>query len=116
MHADTAVSEEIRKRLFPDARLEGSANLLIMPSLDAANISHNVLKVLGDAQNVGPMLIGMAQPVHVVTPSITARGLVNMTALAMVAALVDRKSVGSGKSVSVSVDLVGRRNINKKKP
>ena len=92
MHADTAVSEEIRKRLFPDARLEGSANLLIMPSLDAANISHNVLKVLGDAQNVGPMLIGMAQPVHVVTPSITARGLVNMTALAMVDALVHEEA------------------------
>jgi len=84
MHADAAVSEELRRRVFPHSRLEGAANLLIMPSLDAANIALNLMKTVGQGQNVGPILIGAAMPAHVVTPSITARGLVNMTALASV--------------------------------
>ena len=84
MHADAALIEEIRDRFFPDSRLDGSANVLIMPSLDAANISYNLLKVLGEGLSVGPILLGMARPVHIVTPSVTTRGLVNMTALAAV--------------------------------
>ncbi|HEY0833062.1 MAG TPA: NADP-dependent malic enzyme [Azospirillum sp.] len=84
MHADAALSEAIRHRVLPDSRLKGQANLLVMPTLDAANIAFNMLKVLGDAQNVGPMLLGAARPAHIVTPSITVRGLVNMTAIAVV--------------------------------
>ncbi len=84
MHADAAIDIEIRRRIFPDARLDGSANLLIMPNLDAANIAYNLVKVLGDGLiSIGPMLLGAAMPVHIVTPSISARGLLNMTALSV---------------------------------
>ena len=86
MHSDSAVDERMRERLFPGNFLEGSANLLIMPSLDAAHISYNLLKVLGDGLPVGPVLVGAAQPAHVMTSSVTARGLVNMTALAVIEA------------------------------
>jgi len=83
MHADAALSEEIRQRIFPHALLKGPANLLIMPNLDAANIALNTVKVLGDAQSVGPILLGIDGAAHVVTPSITVRGLLNMTAIAV---------------------------------
>jgi malate dehydrogenase (oxaloacetate-decarboxylating)(NADP+) len=84
MHGDAAISEQIRLRLFPNSRLKGQANLLVMPTLDAANISFNLLKTLGNGLSVGPMLMGVAMPVHVVVPSITVRGIVNMTAVAAV--------------------------------
>ncbi|MGH6617923.1 MAG: phosphate acyltransferase, partial [Alphaproteobacteria bacterium] len=85
MHADAAIDAEIRQRTFPDSRLRGSANLLIMPSLDAGNIAYNLVKALGEGLiTVGPMLLGAALPAHIVTPSITARGLLNMTALCVV--------------------------------
>jgi hypothetical protein len=84
MHSDAAISEEIRERIFPNSRLTGSANLLIMPDLDAANIAFNLLKALGDAVNVGPILAGVAKPAHVLTQSITVRGIVNMSAIAVV--------------------------------
>jgi malate dehydrogenase (oxaloacetate-decarboxylating)(NADP+) len=84
MHGDAAINEQIRMRLFPNSRLQGQANLLIMPTLDAANISFNLLKTLGNGRSVGPILMGMAMPVHVVVPSITVRGIVNMTAVAAV--------------------------------
>ncbi len=84
MHADSALDERIRLHAYPDSKLTGSANLLIMPTLDAANIAFNLLKVLGEGLTVGPMLIGMAQPVHVLATSVTARGIVNMTAFAVV--------------------------------
>lgn len=84
MQADAALSPEYREMIFPNSVLEGSANLLIMPNLDAANIAFNLLKVLGEGQPVGPMLLGAAAPVHIVTPSITSRGLVNISALAVV--------------------------------
>ncbi len=88
MTADAAIHEEVRKRIFPDARLEGSANLLIMPSLDAANIACNLVTALGEGLTVGPMLIGVDRPAHIVTPAITARGVLNMTALAVVDAQI----------------------------
>ncbi|WP_142848571.1 NADP-dependent malic enzyme [Telmatospirillum sp. J64-1] len=84
MHADAALSEEIRKRIFPDSTLKGQANLLVMPTLDAANIAFNLLKVLGDGTSVGPILMGVDKPAHILTPSVTVRGIVNMTALAAV--------------------------------
>ena len=84
MHGDAAISESMRERLFPNSRLTGQANLLIMPNLDAAHISFNLLKAIGVGQSVGPMLIGPARPAHVVVPSITVRGIVNMSAIAVV--------------------------------
>jgi malate dehydrogenase (oxaloacetate-decarboxylating)(NADP+) len=85
MHGDAALSEEIRSRALPDSRLKGQANLLVMPNLDAANISFNLLKMTGgEGLTIGPILLGAAKPVHVLTPSATVRRLVNMTALAAV--------------------------------
>ena len=86
MHADAALVQAIRDRAVPDSRLTGSANLLIMPTLDAANISFNVLKAAADGLPVGPILLGMSKPIHVVVPSVTARGIVNLSALAVVEA------------------------------
>jgi malate dehydrogenase (oxaloacetate-decarboxylating)(NADP+) len=82
MHADAALSETIRNRIFPHSRLKGTANLLIMPTLDAANIAMNLMKELSDGLSIGPLLLGMAQPGHILTPSVTPRGIVNATALA----------------------------------
>jgi malate dehydrogenase (oxaloacetate-decarboxylating)(NADP+) len=84
MRADLALSEATRQERFPDSLLDGRANLLIMPNQDAANIAFNLLKVLGDGTVIGPMLLGAARSAHVVTPGITVRGLLNMTALASV--------------------------------
>jgi malate dehydrogenase (oxaloacetate-decarboxylating)(NADP+) len=84
MHGDAAMSQEIRERIFPASRLKGAANLLVMPTLDAANISLNLLKVLDDGLSVGPMLMGVAQPAHILTPSATVRNIVNITAVAAV--------------------------------
>jgi len=86
MHADAALDEDIRKRVFPHSRLSGMANLLIMPNLDAANTSTNLLKVMGNGLRVGPVLLGAARPAHIVTPSVTTRGLFNLCALACVEA------------------------------
>jgi malate dehydrogenase (oxaloacetate-decarboxylating)(NADP+) len=83
MHADAALVQTIRDKAVPDSRLTGSANLLIMPTLDAANISFNVLKAAADGLPVGPILLGMAKPIHVVIPSVTARGIVNLSAVAV---------------------------------
>jgi malate dehydrogenase (oxaloacetate-decarboxylating)(NADP+) len=88
MHADSALSEETRTTIFPNSRLKGAANLLIMPTLDAANIAFNMLKVLGEAQPIGPILLGAAKPVHILTPSVTPRGIVNISAVAVVDAQV----------------------------
>jgi len=84
MHADAALDESIRNRIFPNSRLKGSANLLIFPNLDAANISYNLAKSLGGGLSVGPILIGVAKPAHVLTTAVTARGIVNMSAVAVV--------------------------------
>ncbi len=97
MHADTALMQDIRDRLFPGSRLQGSANLLIMPSLDAANISYNMLKVLGEGLTVGPILLGAAWPMHILTPSVTTRGIVNMTALSVVDAQAQEEENGGAR-------------------
>ena len=84
MHGDAALSEEIRLRVFPRTRLRGEANLFVMPTLDAANIAFNLLKTAASGGvTIGPMLLGAARPVHILTPSATVRRLVNMTALAV---------------------------------
>ncbi|MDP1540788.1 MAG: NADP-dependent malic enzyme [Moraxellaceae bacterium] len=84
MHGDAALDETIRNNLFPNSRLKGAANLLIMPNVDAANISFNLLKTAsGNGITVGPILLGAAKPVHILTPSASVRRIVNMTALAV---------------------------------
>jgi malate dehydrogenase (oxaloacetate-decarboxylating)(NADP+) len=83
MHADAALSEALRHRLVSDGPLTGSANLLIMPSLDAANIGLTLLSAATEALLVGPLLLGVSKSIHVLVPSVTARGIVNMTALAV---------------------------------
>src|SRR5262249_51210077 len=85
MHGDAALSEETRSRTFPHSRLKGEANLLVMPTVDAANIAFNLLKTAaGEDITIGPMLLGVARPVHIITPSATVRRIVNMTALTVV--------------------------------
>ena len=84
MHANTALNSEIRDSVFPGSRLTAPANLLIMPTLDAANISFNMVKAVDECVSVGPMLMGLARPMHIVNQSVTVRGLVNMTAVAAV--------------------------------
>ena len=86
MQADSALDPTLRERVFPHSRLKGPANVLILPNLDAANIAFQMIKVLADALPVGPILIGAAKPAHILTPGVTARGVVNMTALAVVEA------------------------------
>ncbi|NLZ40091.1 MAG: NADP-dependent malic enzyme, partial [Comamonadaceae bacterium] len=84
MHGDAALSEPVRRGYLPDSTLGGSANLLVLPNIDAANILFNVLKVtVGHGVTVGPVLLGAARPVHILTPSSTVRRVVNMTALAV---------------------------------
>ena len=84
MDGESALNPAYRDRVYPHSRLKGEANVLIMPNLDAANIAYEMIKVLGDALPVGPILIGAARPAHILTPSVTARGVVNMTAVAVV--------------------------------
>jgi len=97
MHGDAALNEEIRRRIFPNSQLDGEANLLIMPTLDAANIAFNLLKTVTDAVSIGPIMLGMAKPAHILTPSVTVRGVVNLTALAGVEA-----GIADGKDGSPS--------------
>jgi len=83
MQAELAISPSLRQRLFPNSALTGQANLLVLPSLDAANIALGLLRHLGEGISIGPILMGMAAPAHILTPSVSVRGIVNMTALAV---------------------------------
>ncbi|MCL2635513.1 MAG: phosphate acyltransferase, partial [Betaproteobacteria bacterium] len=85
MHGDSALNEGIRRAANPESLLKGEANLLVMPNIEAANISYNLLKMTsGEGVTIGPILLGAALPVHVLTATATVRRLVNMTALAVV--------------------------------
>jgi malate dehydrogenase (oxaloacetate-decarboxylating)(NADP+) len=98
MHGDCALDEAIRKQILPDSTLTGSANLLVMPNLDAANICYNLLKTAaGNNVAVGPILLGAAAPVHILTPSTTVRRIVNMTALTVTEANAVERSVGAAQ-------------------
>ncbi|MEM1302853.1 MAG: phosphate acyltransferase, partial [Pseudomonadota bacterium] len=82
MHVETALNPELRARIFPGSRLAGQANVLIFGNSDAASGVRNILKMKAGGLEVGPILMGMGNRAHIVTPSITARGLLNITALA----------------------------------
>ena len=86
MRGDTALNPTIREHVLPHSRLTGEANVLIMPNLDAANIAYQLIKGIADALPVGPILMGTARPAHILNASVTARGVVNMTAIAVVEA------------------------------
>ena len=86
MHGDSAISPALRQRIYPHSTLTDEANLLVFPNLDAANITLTTVKAMTDALHVGPILLGAARPAHILTPSVTSRGVVNMTALAVVQA------------------------------
>ncbi|WP_448043209.1 NADP-dependent malic enzyme [Bradyrhizobium liaoningense] len=86
MQGDTALSTTARKMVLPHSKLEGEANIMIMPTLDTANVAYQMIKSLADALPVGPILVGPAHPAHILTPSVTARGILNMTAVAVVEA------------------------------
>jgi malate dehydrogenase (oxaloacetate-decarboxylating)(NADP+) len=91
MHGDVALDSNLRKDIIPESTLEGDANLLILPNIDAANISYNLLKVAaGNNIAIGPILLGAAKPVHVLTASATVRRIVNMTALLVADAYATR--------------------------
>jgi malate dehydrogenase (oxaloacetate-decarboxylating)(NADP+) len=92
MHGDAAISSEVRLRVFPRSRLKSEANLLVMPTLDAANIGFNLVKqAAGDGVTIGPILLGAAAPVHILSPTATVRRIINMTALTVVDAAVGRR-------------------------
>jgi malate dehydrogenase (oxaloacetate-decarboxylating)(NADP+) len=91
MHGDAALSDEVRQAAFPNSRLRGEANLLVMPTLDAANIAFNLLKTAsGDGITIGPILLGARRPAHILTPTATVRRIINMTAIAVVDAQAQR--------------------------
>ncbi|MES2160500.1 MAG: NADP-dependent malic enzyme [Pseudomonadota bacterium] len=92
MHGDTALDAKLRNSMMPGTTLTGDANLLVMPNIDAANIAYNLVKTAaGNGIAVGPILLGCAKPVHILTPSATVRRIVNMTALCVVDAVAQRK-------------------------
>jgi malate dehydrogenase (oxaloacetate-decarboxylating)(NADP+) len=91
MHGDTAIEAKVRAKIMPNSALTGDANLLVMPNIDAANISYNLVKsAAGNGIAIGPVLLGCARPVHILTPSSTVRRIVNMTALCVVDAVSQR--------------------------
>lgn len=92
MQADAALVPEIRERLFPNSKLSGSANVFVFPNLDSANISFNMLRAMTDGVVLGPILMGVAKPAHVLTPSATVRRVVNMTAISTVEAQIRGQS------------------------
>lgn len=96
MHADSALSEEIRSKIFPNSVLKGRANLFVLPDLDAANIVYNMVRVLTDGVAIGPILMGVSKPAHVLTPSATVRRIVNMTAVAGVEAQIRARREADG--------------------
>jgi malate dehydrogenase (oxaloacetate-decarboxylating)(NADP+) len=96
MQANTALSQEMRDLVLPSSHLKGEANVLIMPNLDAANIAYTMTVIMADALMVGPVLLGAAKPAHILTPSATARGIVNMTAV----------SVAEAQGASKAADLL----------
>ncbi|MEO0730684.1 MAG: phosphate acyltransferase [Pseudomonadota bacterium] len=105
MQADTAISPFIREEIFPNSHLTGPANLLVMPTLDAANIAFNLLKAVSRGTALGPILLGARRPIHIVTPSISVRGLLNMSAIAISDSLheTDRQDLGSADLTAVEI-------------
>jgi len=92
MHAEVAFNEDLREQIVGESRLDGAANLLVFPNLDAANITLEMLKTLDNGLLVGPILLGAKLPAHVVTPAVSSRGILNMTAIAVKDAQMTEKN------------------------
>jgi malate dehydrogenase (oxaloacetate-decarboxylating)(NADP+) len=93
MHGDAALNPSVLKSMMPDSPLQGEANLLVLPNIESANISYNLLKTAaGNGIAIGPVLLGCPKPVHVLTPSATVRRIVNMTALCVMDAVAERNT------------------------
>jgi malate dehydrogenase (oxaloacetate-decarboxylating)(NADP+) len=100
MHPDAALVPSLRERMLQDSHLDGVANLLVMPTLDAANIAFNLVKAVADGLPIGPVLLGMSKPAHVVVPSVTARGIVNVAAVAALQAqLMEQAKLGAARGM-----------------
>ncbi len=97
MQGDMALNPELRERIFPHARLQGVANVLVFPNLESANSSFNLLKSIESGISVGPFLLGAALPAHILSPAVTARGIVNMSALSVVDAQIRGGDASQGK-------------------
>jgi malate dehydrogenase (oxaloacetate-decarboxylating)(NADP+) len=94
MHGDSALDETIRAGAVTSSPLKGDANLLVLPNIDAANISYNLLKTAaGNGIAIGPLLLGVAKPIHILTPAATVRRIVNLTTLAVVEAASNSRGV-----------------------
>lgn len=91
MHADVALRQAVREEVMPNSSLKEDANLLVMPNLDAANVGLNLTKAMTDGISIGPMILGTRLPIHIVTPSTSTRGIINMTAMATISAQVAEK-------------------------
>ncbi|MGO1072470.1 NADP-dependent malic enzyme [Lysobacter sp. CA199] len=100
MQADTAWDDVLRKRIFPNATLHGRANLFVLPNLDAANITYNMVRVMTDGVAIGPILMGLDKPAHILTPASTPRRVVNMTAIAAVDAQIRASREAERKGLS----------------
>ena len=100
MPADMAISAEYQKQRFPNTRLKGPANLLVMPNLDAAHIAFNFARIVSDAVTIGPMLMGLNYPAHVLTPAASVRRVINMTAFSVVEAQIYERQKSSEKEAS----------------
>ena len=98
MQADTALNEAVRGRIFPDSMLTGTANVFVCPNMDAANIAYNMVRHMTDGVAIGPILMGISKPAHILTPVSTVRRTVNMTAIAVVEAQV-RQQIARGGDV-----------------
>lgn len=99
MQADAALAEEVRKAVYPSNRLSGSANLLVMPNIDAANIGYNLMKVLTDGNAVGPILVGLERPAMVLTKVATSRRILNVAAIAVTETQAYYERLGISKPV-----------------
>ena len=114
MQADTAWDEAVRLRMFPNTTLSGRANLFVMPNLDAANITYNMVRVMTDGVAIGPILMGIDKPAHILTPAATPRRVVNMTAIAAVDAQIRRAQPIAARSSSgegLGVTLVAKSPV-----
>lgn len=98
MQGDTAWDEPLRQRMFPNTTLSGRANLFVLPNLDAANITYNMVRVMTDGVAIGPILMGVSKPAHILTPASTARRIVNMTAIAAVEAQIRKLQREAGEA------------------
>ncbi|MGB0934499.1 MAG: phosphate acyltransferase, partial [Alphaproteobacteria bacterium] len=102
MHADAALEEKLREQVFPKSQLKGQANLLVMPNMDAANIAFNLSKCIGEGQSIGPILLGLDLPAHIITSSASVRSIVNMAAIAVVEAQLKIQNNGAFRNPNQS--------------